>query len=328
MSLIDIGANLLDDMFDGVYHGSRKHERDLDAVLDRAFAGDVQSIIVTACSLEEAERAIALCEEHPRLFHTAGVHPTQSDDLFREAGSDADGPLGGEISEAEERRALERIAELRSLVERGAAAGKCVALGECGLDYARLHFAGKERQRRAFELQLALAKELQMPVFLHNRDTEGDFVAMMREHGPGLRGGVVHSFTGSWEECEALLDLGLYIGINGCSLKTEENLEVARRIPTDRLMIETDAPWCGIRRSHASHPFVATAFPEKDKKKWSPEHCVKGRCEPCHLVQVLEVLCAVREEEDRAAFVRALESNTRALFALPQAEGGGAPPVP
>lgn len=79
-------------------------------------------------------------------------------------------------------------------------------------------------------------------------------------------------------------------GINGCSLKTEENIKVAAAVPEDRLMIETDCPWCEIRPSHAGRAHVKTVHEARDKKKHSGDAMVKGRNEPCNLVQVLEVL--------------------------------------
>lgn len=84
-----------------------------------------------------------------------------------------------------------------------------------------------------------------------------------------FRGGVVHSFTGSWSEAEEILLIPrLSIGVNGCSLKTEENLEVVRQLPLDRLVLETDAPWCGITTTHASRKHVKTLPEVKDKKKY------------------------------------------------------------
>jgi len=254
---------------------------------------------------DAAAAAAELDPYRARLYHTMGVHPTCSDEFFSD---DADGPQG-------------HLAKLREAVGAGVAAGKCIAIGEAGLDYARLHFASKERQLDGFALQLGLAEETKLPMFLHNRDTEGDFERIMRENRGRIRGGVVHSFTGSLAEARALVDLDLYIGVNGCSLKTEENLEVVRWLPTERIMLETDAPWCGIRASHAGHGHVATTWPAKANKKHSPEFTVKGRCEPCHMTQVLEVVCAVRGEADPVAFRDAVTRNTVDLFFPPESEG-------
>eukprot|EP01034_Spumella_vulgaris_P024307 gene24307-30628_t len=111
----------------------------------------------------------------------------------------------------------------------------------------------------------------------------------------------------------ALSALGLHIGINGCSLRTEEGLEVARHVPAHLLLLETDAPWCGIKPTHAGHSRVSTFFPTVKRDKKVAGVLVKDRNEPCTLLQVLEVVASVREcePEDLATQVRA---NTYALF--------------
>lgn len=217
---------------------------------------------------------------------------------------------------------------------------KVAAVGECGLDYDRLHFSSADTQKAAFEAQLRLAARVQLPLFLHSRAAHKDFVSAIRPHLPLLETavggpvGVVHSFDGSVEEMDELLGLGLYIGLNGCSLKTEENLQVARAVPLDRLMLETDAPWCELRPSHASatvlDPFrakfapaklpqkqkgkepAATApsapapseeeramyeayFPAQVKKdKWVPGSSVKSRNEPSAIGQVALVIAGLK----------------------------------
>ena len=94
-------------------------------------------------------------------------------------------------------------------------------------------------------------------MYLHSRNCKDDFVNIVSKNRDRFPGGVVHSFTGCKEELEYLLDMDLYIGVNGCSLKTEENLEVTKLIPLDRIMLETDSPYCEIRNTHASRKFLA-----------------------------------------------------------------------
>ncbi|KAI9759976.1 MAG: hypothetical protein M1835_000267, partial [Candelina submexicana] len=111
------------------------------------------------------------------------------------------------------------------------------------------------------------------------------------------KGGVVHSFTGTISEMQELVDMGLYIGVNGCSLKTAENLDVVRKIPLGRMMLETDGPWCEMRPSHASatHLTDAPALPKAVKKERWVEGCmVKGRNEPCAIGRVAHVVAAVK----------------------------------
>jgi TatD DNase family protein len=195
-----------------------------------------------------------------------------------------------------------------------------IAVGECGLDYDRLQFCPKEVQQRYFEVQLELAKETGLPLFLHNRGTGGDFLATMRRlRSPAIQG-VVHSYDGGVDEMLSLCnECGLYIGVNGCSMKTEENLEVVRQIPIDRLMIETDAPWCDIRPTHASSKWISassrltTAFPQQKKERFQPGQMVKGRNEPCQVRQILSIIANLRgvSEEQLAETVY---QNTLRLF--------------
>jgi TatD DNase family protein len=128
-----------------------------------------------------------------------------------------------------------------------------VAVGETGLDYDRLQFCDAPTQQRFFETQIRLAEEFQLPMFLHNRASTLDFCRILAPLRASIPGGVVHSFDGSLEELHQLLDLNCFIGLNGCSLKTSDNLKVAAQVPIERLMMETDAPWCDIRPTHASY---------------------------------------------------------------------------
>ena len=120
------------------------------------------------------------------------------------------------------------------------------------MDYDRFEWADKESQLLAFEPHFKLTEKYKLPMYLHSRSTGTDFIDIIRANRNRFSTGVVHSYTGDTAEMLALVDLDLYIGINGCSMKTAENLEVVKAVPLERLMVETDCPYCDIRNSHAS----------------------------------------------------------------------------
>lgn len=361
--LCDIGVNLLDSQFRGKYHGKRAHAADFEAMLRRASAAGVTHAIVTATDLWDARRAVAMVRAHRaaaalaatevvQLRTTVGVHPTHTrqlvedaeaaaratEDAHEDAATYADTPtdvagIGEAVLQAglgRTRRGMTRaeyIAALDAAVADGVADGSVVAIGECGLDYDRLFFSPKEVQLANFELHFDLAEKYRLPLFLHDRNTGGDFLEIIRRHAHRLHGGVVHSFTGTAEEAAAYLELGLFIGINGCSLKTEDNLAVLRdAVPLDRLMLETDAPWCDIRKTHASYKHVKTQFKAVKKEKYgavmaasaagdadAAATLVQGRNELCTMMQVAEVVAGVKGVPVEAV-LDAAEANTKRLF--------------
>lgn len=314
MEFIDIGANLLDPMYAGLYHGGATpaHPPDLPAVLDRAWAAGLRRIIITAGNLEESVAALALARTHPRLHCTVGVHPTRCGEIEAyTAGPEA------------------YIAELQEVIRDGAADGKVVAVGECGLDYERLQFCDAPTQRRWFEAQFALAAASGLPMFLHLRGgsgeggggpAAGDFLEIVGRQVNAFPAGVVHSFDGTHEEMTAILGVDkLDIGLNGCSLRTEANLAVAAAVPAGRLHLETDAPWCDVRASHAGASFVRTKLAAKDKKKQDPGALVKGRNEPANIRQVFEVVAGARGmgdccSDDAVALAAQVLRNTEAVY--------------
>ena len=209
LDLVDIGANLTHDSFD----------QDRDEVLARARAAGVRQMVLTGSTVPESHAAAALAAAHAgELYATAGIHPHHAREL--DAGS---------------------IPALRGI----AAAPQVVAIGECGLDYYR-NFSPHEDQERAFAAQLELACELGMPAFLHQRDAHERFVAILREHRPRLVRAVAHCFTGTAAELDDYLALDLHIGITGWICDERRGLhlrELVKRVPVERLMLETDAPY-------------------------------------------------------------------------------------
>ena len=278
----DVGINLTDLTFRGEYHGKQVHEDDTKYVLERAIDAGCIKFMVTGSSLEESKKAITLAEEHPGLcYATVGVHPCSAKSFDTHSG----GPL-------------KLLGELEDLATDGKKRGVVTAFGEIGLDYDRLFLTGKEQQLKYFEAQLDIAVKVQLPLFLHSRAAGQDFERLLESRLPHLpKRGLVHSFTGTMDEMQSLVALGLDIGVNGCSMKTEENLKVVRAIPMDRLQIETDGPWCEMRASHASAKYkdAAPPLPKAVKKeKWEKNCMVKGRNESASIGHVAYVIAQVK----------------------------------
>lgn len=207
--LFDIGANLLDKRF----------RDDLDQVIARAQAANIDGMLVTGTSLAVSAQAIALCAQWPDyLYATVGVHPHDAQQF-----DDA---------------TLDQLAQL--------AHAPCVkAIGETGLDFNR-NFSTPEAQISAFSQQIELAITLQKPLFLHEREATDTQCALLRPHANQLCGAVVHCFTGDKNALFQYLDMGFYIGITGwiCDERRgTELLALLPQIPPERLLLETDAPY-------------------------------------------------------------------------------------
>ncbi|GAB0493209.1 hypothetical protein MMPV_004484 [Pyropia vietnamensis] len=328
MSLfIDIAANLTDAVFDGVYNGTSRHPPDRASVLGRATDAGVVRTIVTAGDVAGSSAAASLAATagtaSHALYSTVGVHPTRAGSVrpLGATGFAAAAAAAGTEATAERVAEEDEIAGLAAVAR--AAPGRVVAVGECGLDYDRLQFCDATTQRAVFDRHFPLAAATDLPLFLHCRGSAfPDFFDALRRHRGSFRTGVVHSFTGTAAERDAVLAIpGLYLGVNGCSLKTADNIDVVRGIPLDRLLLETDAPYCGIRGTHAGVGHVRSMWAAKDKKKWEAGATVKGRVEPCHIRAVAEVVAATRGV-DVDVVARAAWDNSMAVFWPAEASAG------
>lgn len=299
LRLCDIGPNIKDEKFYGRYH-KKYHEPDINQVIERAQSLGVCSMICTGSSLKISEDTLTFCNTYgpdSSIFCTAGVHPLSSK-VFDEKGVEP------------------TMDKLTKIIEDGLRAKKLVAIGECGLDYHRLERCNARTQRIGFERQLELATNYELPLFLHSRDAADDFLALLGKYKDRLRGGgVVHCFTGSDIELQALIEMGFYIGLTGASLRTEQGLLNAVTVPDHLLLLETDSPWCGIKANHPSFKYVDTHFPMRDKEKFEEGVMVKGRNEPCTMVQVLEVVAKLRGR-DPLDLAEQVYANTERLFPL------------
>jgi len=243
-SLIDIGANLTHDSFDD----------DRADMMLRASNAGISRMIVTGSSNQGSTEALKLAESEPgRLYATAGVHPHHAADY-------------DETSEA--------------LIRELAGKDAVVAIGECGLDYFR-DFSPRPAQLAAFQSQLEIAADVDLPVFLHQRDAHDDFVEVLEPMLPRLSRAVAHCFTGESESLREFLAMGLWIGITGwiCDERRGAHLhDIVSVIPDDKLLIETDAPY-----------LLPRTIQPRPKSR---------RNEPSYLTEVLRVVAEARGQTE------------------------------
>jgi TatD DNase family protein len=257
MNLIDTHAHLDDEKF----------RQDLPQVLDRAAATGVECVVTVATTADDSARCVELAARHGLLTASVGIQPNH---VAQAAAGDWD-----------------RIVDL---VTRD----KVVAIGETGLD-RYWDYTPFDQQEDYFARHLQLARQHRLPVIIHCRDAEADVVRMLRteydQHGP-VRG-VMHSFTGDLATVRTCLELGLYISFAGMvTYKNANDLrEVARQIPADRLLVETDCPYLA-------------PVPQRGKRN-----------EPAFVAHTAECLARERGEEI-AALAEQTTRNARALFNL------------
>lgn len=249
MQLVDIAANLTSSQFDA----------DREDVIARAVEAGVERMVVLGLNVADVRAAVELVRRHPDLLvATAGVHPHSAGEF---------GP--------------DDVAALRELCD----LPEIVAVGECGLDFNRM-WSDEASQRACLEAHVELAIERRMPLFIHEREARAALLEVLAPRRDELGDVVVHCFTGSRDDLVAYLDLDLHIGITGwiCDERRGAHLaEIVELIPTDRLMVETDAPY-----------LLPRTLRPKPRSR---------RNEPAHLPEVVRVVAAStgREPEDVAA---------------------------
>jgi TatD DNase family protein len=241
------------------------YELDADTVIADALDAGVTRMICVGCTLADSKAGIEMAARHSSIWASIGIHPHESK-LY-----------------VENEQALQEVRDL-------ATKPRVIAIGEIGLDYYYNH-SSKEDQAQMLRFQLTVAQEHNLPVIFHVRDAFDDFFAILDDFG-GIRG-VVHSFTADKATLDKCLSRGLYIGLNGIMTftKDQNQLLAAKAVPSDRLLLETDAPFL------TPVPFRGTI------------------CQPKRVVSTAEFLANLRSEslEQLAA---ATTKNALTLFKL------------
>jgi len=216
----DSHAHLDDEKFDG----------DRDKVAESLLEWEISGILNVCSSIEKIDVCLELAQKYDQIYAAVGVHP-------HEAALATD-------------KVLKRVSEV-------AQNPKVKAYGEIGLDYF-YNFSPRDVQKKIFEAQINIAYELKLPIVVHDRDAHQDVFDMLKAHRHKIYGGMMHMFSGSWDMAKKFMDLGLHISLGGpVTFKNAvAPVEIAKKIPLDRLLIETDCPYMSPHplRGRRNHP--------------------------------------------------------------------------
>ena len=257
--MIDIGVNLADSSFD----------KDREEVLARAKAAGIDSMIITGTSVRQSKKALELANEYG-LFSTAGIHPHDASSFDARS-----------------------MPELRALCQND----RVVALGECGLDFFR-DVSPRKQQIEVFVKILELAVDVNLPIFLHERNALDETITILNDFKTSLPKTVIHCFTGDKDALKKYLDLGLYVGVTGwvCDERRGSDLQQCiNLIPDNRLMVETDAPY-----------LLPRTIRPKPKTR---------RNEPKHLVHVAQKCAELRQQSLETLQIKTNQT-TKEFFGL------------
>lgn len=261
-------------LFDIAVNASNKQlVDDFAALFERSLAAGVDKWLMVGCDVEHSRQVLQLSQHdssQQHLFCTAGVHPHDAKSVSVDF--------------------IEALTQLHLNP-------RVVAVGECGLDFNR-DFSPRPQQEAVFTQQLALACELNKPIYMHERDAASRFIDIVRPFADQLANGVVHCFTGDKATLQQYLDLGLSIGITGWVCDERRGLELRellQYIPLDRLMIETDAPF-----------LLPRSLRPKPKSR---------RNEPAYLVHIAQTIATILGL-DKQQVVDATYHNSCRFFAV------------
>lgn len=228
----------LNGIFDSHAHYDQKRfDDDRDQVISALAAAGVTRVMNAASDLPSSRDALALAEKYPFFWCSVGIHPHEAEDA-----------------------PADYLDQLKELVKNP----RVRAIGEIGLDF-HYDFSPRDIQHRVFEEQLILAKELDMPVIIHDREAHGETMELLAKYRPK---GVVHCFSGSAEMARQVAELGMYVGFTGTVTfkNARKPLEAVAAVPADRLLIETDCPYMapeplrGRRCDSSMLPYTAAAM--------------------------------------------------------------------
>jgi TatD DNase family protein len=192
------------------------YDEDREVVIQRAIKNNVDAMITIGTDLESSHQALELAEKFAVIYASVGIHP-----------NDCKGSTSSDLAK----------------IIKMAKEEKAIAIGEIGLDYYRL-VVSKEKQQEVLRSQIHIARDLGLPIIIHNRDAHGDIYKVLKEEKAEGIGGVFHSFTGDIKFLESILNLNYYVSFTGpVTFKNTNYNQLIERVPPEQLLLETDSPF-------------------------------------------------------------------------------------